>query len=100
MPLLYVGSTQLGMFSLLRAVTYFLSAVECYDREDLGRSRTPLTSSKSRIQTTTFPKWRLTVTVFVAFEVGLERTVVLIFACNGIKIVILSCVVSFFFKVM
>ena len=36
----------------------------------------------------------------VAFEVGLTRTVVLMLACNGIKIIILSCVVSFFFKVM
>jgi len=40
------------------------------------------------------------VTVSVAFEVGLKLTVVLMFACNGIKIIILSCVVSFFFKVM
>lgn len=39
-------------------------------------------------------------TVSVAFEVGLKLTVVLMFACNGIKIIILSCVVSFFFKVM
>jgi len=38
--------------------------------------------------------------VSVAFEVGLKLTVVLMFACNGIKIIILSCVVSFFFKVM
>lgn len=29
------------------AVTYFLSAVECHDREGLGKRRTPLTSSNS-----------------------------------------------------
>ena len=39
-------------------------------------------------------------TVFVAFEAGLKRRVVFMFACNGIKIIMLSCVISFFFKVM
>ena len=29
------------------AVTYFLSAAECHDREGLGKKRTPLTSSNS-----------------------------------------------------
>ena len=102
-------------------VTYFLSAVKCCDnlvprvlslppsRKDPGNevdvvtvkdweeAHTPLTLCDGCDGT-----WltdRLTVSVSVVLEVGFKRTVVLsacsMFACNGIKMIILSFFLSF-----